>query len=258
LYRKLTEKERAIYDVARIFNENEFGMPASFVGEVMEKIDRFWLGSHRERYIQAIERAENLGYTSYIVRAMQSRGLPPEFFYLALQESDLRNDRSGPSTRWGIAKGMWQFIPMTATRFGLNVGPRQNQRVFDELDDRNDFYKSTDAAAAYLQEIYGTLAQASGLLVMASYNWGEHRIADKLTSLPGKRPLREEVFEGIPNDPNHRNYWAFLTQYEKRMPDETKDYVLKIFSAAVIGHDPKLWGLEMSNPLLNHIEKEAL
>ena len=254
LYRKLTDKERAIYDMARIFNESGFGMPASFVGEVMNKIDNFWLGSHRNRYAQAIQRAEQQGYTSYIVRAMRKRGLPPEFFYLALQESDLRVDQFGPHTRWGIAKGMWQFIPSTATRFGLKVGPRYEQRVHDQLDERHDFYKSTDAAAKYLQEIYGTLAQASGLLVMASYNWGEHRISDRLSALPGKRPLREEIFEGIPEDPDHRNYWAFLTQYERRMPAETKDYVLKIFSAAVIGHNPRLWGLDMDNPLQRHME----
>lgn len=254
LYRKLTEKERAIYDMARIFNESGFGMPASFVGEVMNKIDNFWLGSHRDRFTQAIQRAEQQGYTSYIVRAMHQRGLPPEFFYLALQESDLRTDQFGPTTRWGIAKGMWQFIPATGTRFGLKVGPRYKQRVHDPLDERHDFYKSTDAAAKYLQEIYGTLAQASGLLVMASYNWGEHRVFDKLNSLPGKRPLREEIFEGIPADPDHRNYWAFLTQYKNRMPEETKDYVLKIFSAAVIGHNPRLWGLDMDNPLQRHME----
>ena len=254
LYRELTEQERTIYDMARIFNENGFSMPASFVGEVKEMIELFWLGSHRDRYLEAIQRAERQGYTAYIVQAMQKRGLPPEFFYLALQESEIQTHRYGPPTRWGIAKGMWQFIPSTGSRFGLRVGPRADQRVDDPLDERLDFYKSTDAAARYLQEIYGTLAQASGLLVMASYNWGEHRIVDKLPGLPGVRPIREEIFEGIPMDPDHRNYWTFLTEYENRMPAETKDYVLKIFAAAVIGHNPRVWGINMDNPLLRHME----
>ena len=129
IYRQLTPQEQAIYDMARIFNESEFGMPASFVGEVLETINTFWLSSHRERYINAIQRAEEHGFTPYIVETLIDQGLPPEFFYLALQESDLRIDQSGPPTRWGIAKGMWQFIPSTATRFGLKVGPRVNQRV---------------------------------------------------------------------------------------------------------------------------------
>ena len=256
VHRRLSDEERAIYDVARIFNESEFGMPASFVGEVLEKINTFWLASHQERYVNAIQRAEEHGFTPYIVETMIKHGLPPEFFYLALQESDLRIDQSGPATRWGIAKGMWQFIPSTATRFGLKVGPRKDQRTFDPQDERHDFHKSTDAAARYLQEIYGTLAQSSGLLVMASYNWGEHRVANKLTGLQGERPLREEIFEGIPEDPSQRNYWLFLTEYEDRMPEETKDYVLKIFAAAVIGHNPRLWDLEMDNPLQKYIELE--
>ena len=254
LYRELTPKERAIYDVARIFNESGFGMPASFVGEVLNKIENHWLTTHRERFVSVIERSERVGYTSYIVQTMHKKGLPPEFFYLALQESDLRVDQSGPQTRWGIAKGMWQFIPSTATRFGLQVGPRAEQRVFDSLDERQDFVKSTNAAAAYLHELYGTLAQASGLLVMASYNWGEHRIEHRLSALPGTRPLHEEVFAGIPEDPQQRNYWAFLTTYKNRMPEETKNYVLEIFSAAVIGHNPRLWGLDFDNPLQHHME----
>ena len=254
LYRELSPKERAIYDMARIFNESGFGMPATFVGEVLNKIENHWLGPHRGRFIEAIQRAEQVGYTGHIVQAMHERGLPPEFFYLALQESNLRVDQSGPRTRWGIAKGMWQFIPSTATRFGLQLGPRIDQRVHDTLDERHDFQKSTDAAARYLQELYSTLAQASGLLVMASYNWGEHRIAGKLSNVPGDQPLHEEIFAGIPQDPRQRNYWAFLTTYKNRMPEETKNYVLEIFSAAVIGHNPRLWGLDMDNPLQHHIE----
>ena len=43
-------------------------------------------------------------------------------------------------------------------------------------DERHDFEKSTLAAVQYLRDIYDTEAQASGLLVMASYNWGERRV----------------------------------------------------------------------------------
>ena len=42
----------------------------------------------------------------------------------------------------------------------------------DLLDERHDFRKSTAVAACYLSDIYTTDAQASGLSVMASYNWG--------------------------------------------------------------------------------------
>lgn len=257
LYRKLSEEEQLIYQTARIFNESEFGIPAGFVREVREVINEYWLKQGRSRMTRALTRAETNGYTPFIVETMKKYGLPPEFFFLAMQESDFNPDIYGPSTRWGIAKGMWQFIPDTAQRYGLRVGPRADLRVTDEQDDRHDYMKATDAAARYLLDIYSTPAQASGLLVMASYNWGEHRVIRKLENLASSQDVISAVMEGIPEDPNERNYWRFLTQYEDRMPDETKDYVLKIFSAAVIAQDPRQFGFDFDNPLKPYIEEST-
>lgn len=246
--RRLTQEEAVIYRVARIFNESEFEMPARFVRAVRQTIDDYWLtGAGRGRFERAIMRAEEDGITPRIVESMIRHGLPPEFFYLALQESNFDPRVVGPSTRWGIAKGMWQFIPETARAYGLVVGPREDQRVYDPQDDRHDPLAATDAAARYLLEIYGQLTQASGLLAMASYNWGEHRVVGRL----------HQLMEGIPDDPEARSYWRFLTEYSTRMPDETKDYVLKIFSAAVIGQDPRLFGFELDNPLQRYIEEDS-
>lgn len=255
LYRKLSDEEQLIYRVARIFNESEFEMPAGFVREVRETIRDYWLTSAgRGRFERAIERAEENGYTPYIVETMRRYGLPPEFFYLSLQESNLDPTVYGIRTRWGIAKGMWQFIPSTARQYGLRIGPREDVRVTDPQDDRHDFRKSTEAAAKYLLYIYSTPAQASGLLVMASYNWGEHRVISKLQHLSTPEDVFAVAFEGIPQDPDARNYWRFLTEYQDRMPEETKDYVLKIFSAAVIGQDPRRYGFDFDNPLKPYME----
>ncbi len=254
LYRRLSEEEELIYRVARIFNESEFGMPAGFIREVRRTIREHWQGPGRGTFITAVERANENGYTPVIVKTMQDYGLPPEFFYLSMQESVFNVEAVGPATRWGIAKGMWQFIPSTAQRYGLRTGPRDNLRVVDDQDDRHDFRKATDAAARYLLDIYSTPAQASGLLVIASYNWGEHRVVNKLERLPGPQTIPEEAFEGIPLDPSERTYWRFLTEYSDRMPEETKDYVLKIFAAAVIGQNPRLFGFDFDNPLQPYME----
>src|SRR5919204_526842 len=72
-----------------------------------------------QRFARSINRAQTMGYTRKIVEAFQKQNLPPQFFYLALQESDFNEVASGPPTRWGIAKGMWQLIPDTAKRYGL-------------------------------------------------------------------------------------------------------------------------------------------
>jgi soluble lytic murein transglycosylase-like protein len=258
LYREATEREREIYRVARIFRESEFSIPAGFVRRVKDKIENFWLQEpHRSDYVEAIERARENGYIAPIVETMQAHGLPPEFFYLALQESKFLEEAVGPPTRYGKAKGMWQFIPRTAERFGLRVGPRQDTEWCEPQDERCDFQKATAAAARYLRFIYSTKAQASGLLVIASYNWGEHRVVGKLERLPGPQRIPDAALEGIPENPQSRNYWRFLNEYSDRMPEQTKDYVLKIVAAAVIGQNPRLFGFSFDNPLRGHIGRAA-
>lgn len=240
------EVEQLIFKTARSFGEADVIIPAGFVGKVREEINGYWGEQHQVRFTRAVERAQLNGYIPHIVSTLRENGLPPEFFYLALQESDFIPNRVGPPTRWGRAKGMWQFIPSTAERYGLGVGSAPNSAQGDDPgDERLDWELATEAAAKYLSDIYTTPAQASGLLVIASYNWGEHRVVNKMEELDG--------LQGIPKNPRERNYWRFLTEYSHRMPDQTKDYVLKIFSAAVIGQNPRLFGFDMDNPLAPYV-----
>jgi soluble lytic murein transglycosylase-like protein len=165
---------------------------------------------------------------------MIAQDLPPQFFYLALQESEFDSAVVGPETRFGIAKGMWQFMPATAVQYGLKTGPLIRVARPDPRDERQNVSKSTSAAAKYLSDMYNTEAQASGLLVIAGYNWG-HNVVRGL--------IRE-----MPENPRDRNFWKFLTQYRDKIPKQTYDYVFYIFSAAVIGENPKLWGFNMEQP----------
>jgi len=256
LYRKLgSPEERLIFQTARLFGESEFAIRNSFIQAVRDEIEGYWLSTAgRERYREAISRAQDHGYTRRIVEALRRQGVPAEFFYLALQESDFNPNAVGPDTRWGRAKGMWQFIPTTARRYGLDPGPLMDTGLRDPDDDRQDFELASDAAARYLRDLHGVLTQASGLLVMAAYNWGEHRVAPRLEDLPAPKDVFQAEFAEVPTNPENRNYWNFLNEYEERMPEETKDYVLKIFSAAVIGQDPAHFGFEFENPLAPYLE----
>ncbi len=56
-------------------------------------------------------------------RKNSSPRICPQFFYLALQESDCDTNSIGPVTSSGIAKGLWQFIPETGMKYGLRMGP---------------------------------------------------------------------------------------------------------------------------------------
>jgi hypothetical protein len=186
-----------------------------------------------ERFRKAIQRATANGYAAKIAQAMLAHDLPPQFFYLALQETDFDVRRCGPRTRHGIAKGLWQFIPGTAIKYGLRTGPLLEWRRYDPRDERHDFEKSTLAAAKYLRDIYETEAQASGLLVMACYNWGENNV--------------EPLIQQLPANPRERNFWKMLAHGQ--IPKQTYDYVFYIFSAAVIGENPRLFGYDFDNPL---------
>lgn len=218
-----------ILKVARDFGESDIDLPAGFTEEVKKYI-RYWQSSSRMK--NAMGRLYDNGFETVALDALKEEGLPHQFLYLSMQESNFNVKAVGPSTRWGIAKGAWQFIPTTATEFGLKIGPLSRERVYDPDDERHDFKKAAGAAARYLKEIYSTEAQASGLLVMAGYNWGHNRV---------KKLIRK-----MPDNPRDRNFWQLIQTY--KIPDETYDYVFYIFSAAVIAEDPKFFGFEFKSP----------
>lgn len=229
---KMPEDQKLILRVARIFGECELDVPPGFMAEVKTYIQK-WQSS--QRLAKAIRLAQEKGYTRRIATELLNQNLPPQFFYLALQESDFDPFISGPPTYKGIAKGMWQFIPETAVKYGLRIGPLAEFRRPDPMDDRHNWEKETLAAARYLKDIYSTDAQASGLLVIASYNWGEQKVIPIIRSMPA--------------NPRERNFWRLITEYRDKVPKETYDYVYYIVSAAVIGENPRLFGFSFDNPL---------
>lgn len=228
--RDLSPEDRLIMRVARIFGECELNIPDAFVKEVHRYI-RKWQSTGRLN--TAMHRADTKGYTGMVRTTLLNNHLPFQFFYLALQESDFKQRIVGPRTRFGIAKGIWQFIPETAMHYGLQTGPLLEEPHYDPKDERFHFDKATKAAARYLMDIYNGEAQASGLLVIASYNWGHNRV--------------RRLIRGMPENPRERNFWKLLKHY--KIPQETYDYVFYIFSAAVIGEDPALFGFDFESPL---------
>jgi membrane-bound lytic murein transglycosylase D len=230
---------QTIYRTVHRFGESEVNVPSEFIEEIRRYIERWRLSG---RLSEAVERAEQGNYAQIIGDILLEHDLPPEFIYLALQESNLKLEAVGPETRYGIAKGMWQLMPETARSFGLQTGPLVGVARFDPADERHQLVPSTRAAAGHLRYIYTTDAQASGLLVMASYNWGQGNV------------LR--LIRTMPENPRDRNFWRLLDRYRDRIPQETYHYVFSIVSAAVIGENPALFGFDF-DPLLQREQREA-
>ena len=225
-------EKQLIVTVARKFGESELELPKGFVDEVHQYI-KYWQKS--SRLSKAMQRLRQNKYSADILGALKKQNLPPQFLYLVLQESNFNSKAIGPTTRHGIAKGAWQFLPGTGQDFGLSTGTLADSREYDAKDERFNMQKASLAGAKYLKHIYTTEAQASGLLVMAGYNYGHNRV--------------KGLIKKMPNNPRERNFWKFIQTYT--IPKETHDYVFYIFAAAVIGENPQYFGFEFTSPTTN-------
>ncbi len=111
-------------------------------------------------------------------------GLPEQLKYIPMVESSCVI--YAVSTRG--AAGLWQFIPSTATHFGLSI----NQYI----DERMDPYKSTEAAVKYLKRLYDRFG--SWELALAAYNCGPTRLSRTIQAF-GSNDFWK-IKEGLPKE----------------------------------------------------------
>jgi membrane-bound lytic murein transglycosylase D len=129
-----------------------------------------YLDEHAEM-LTKIKEKNNASF-KLIQKILVKRGIPAELLYLAVVESKLKNS----ATSGAGAAGVWQLMPVTARHLGL--------RVEGKADERRYIYKSTSAAADYLNELYAQFDD--WLLVVAAYNCGAGNVY-KAIKLSGSR-----------------------------------------------------------------------
>ena len=149
-------------------------------------------------------------YLPYIVREVEKRDMPMEFALLPVVESAFRvraYSRAG-------ASGLWQFMPSTGRRYGLE----QNWWY----DGRRDVVESTRAALDYLTHL---LEDFSGdpLLAVAAYNWGEGNV---------RRAIARNRARGKATD-----VWSL------RLPRETQVHVSRLVAFSAIVERPDAYGV---------------
>jgi hypothetical protein len=171
----------------------------------------------------------------FIVRAFNEKGIDPRIgLYLAMIESEhcvcLRSP-TGPL-------GMFQFTFATAKlHFDPNGGVRQGATPANP-DDRCLPEPSARAAASYMKALtgrYGT-GPASVPLAIGSYNSGEGGLSSNL-----QKALDSN--EGLPRD-----FWTLIAKGDilsKQFQAENFKYVPKFFAAAIIGENPRDFGLNL-------------
>lgn len=162
-------------------------------------IQRDWYLKHPAYMERVSKRAKP--FIHYIVQQIEEREMPLELALLPIVESAF--DPFAYSH--GRAAGMWQFIPGTATRFGI-------QQTW-WYDGRRDVVASTDAALDYLTYL-NDMFDGDWLHALAAYNSGEGRV--------GKAIKRNEE-AGKSTD-----FWSL------DLPKETRAYVPKLLALADI------------------------
>jgi membrane-bound lytic murein transglycosylase D len=167
-------------------------------GYVKDKRPAIWRSNHprvvafREHYrrTKTVENAlaEGQRYLPTIVPTFEKRRLPQELAYLPMLESKFENHADS-----GHARGMWQFTKQTAQHMGLRVGAG--------VDERLNWRKSSDAAAAYLDSL-GERFDYDWALALAAYNGGPGYMEDEMKSQRRRDffslALRKETSEYVP------------------------------------------------------------
>jgi len=176
----------------------------------VEREIRSFQTCERDFFIQSYQRSGI--YRPAILKELKNAGLPEELSWLPLVESGFKIGALSKAR----ALGLWQFIPSTGYKFGLNR---------DEwIDERMDADKSTRAAISYLKELHGMFGD--WLTVLAAYNSGEGRVMRVISR-------------------QHINYLDRFWDLYSQLPNETARYVPRFLATLQIIRDPERYGFDL-------------
>jgi membrane-bound lytic murein transglycosylase D len=176
--------------------------------------------AHSSDVSGAYERAQP--YIPLIARSFAARKVPIIIgIYLPMIESGYRE--CFESSLGG--KGLYQFLPDTARYYGV------------ARDEMCDVEKMTPAAAHYIADHMAELGEDSEsvTLVLVSYNRGAQWVRNTLRQLRATQNYE-------------RNFWTLLANrdaLDESFRRETAGYVPSFFAAAIIGENPRNFGLKM-------------
>lgn len=191
-------------------NIGGFNFKFTVTPSVRQFIGYFTKGRGRTTMEVGLQRSAR--YRDMARRVFKEEAVPTDLIWLAQIES-LWNPYALSSAS---AKGIWQFIPATAQRFGLS----QSYWV----DERSNPEKSTRAAARYLKWLANRYSN-NWELALAAYNTGEGNV-DQAIARAGAA-----------------EFWRL--HGARLLPQETRNYVPAILAVVSIAKNAKAYGFDV-------------
>ncbi|MGI6723503.1 MAG: LysM peptidoglycan-binding domain-containing protein [Arcobacteraceae bacterium] len=178
---------------------NEFDIEPDFLAnlELQESYNNFAL-KEKDYFIESFNSSLLLIPTVKSILAKED--VPSVMLYVGMAESNF--DVKSHSNMG--AKGLWQFIPDTAKKFGLS-----NDKYIDE---RLDIEKSTIAASKYLKRLHNLFGK--WYLAAIAYNCGEGRLVEGIVRLS-----LDKYIEKNPNfehSQKFKEYRKVIKNYQNR------------------------------------------
>jgi membrane-bound lytic murein transglycosylase D len=208
----ISQRILAVYSSKKTVLKGKNGEIPLLSNADVEKEIKSFQGIERDSFIAAYQRSGM--YRNEIMNEIKKAGIPEEFFWLPLVESMFKINAYSSAR----ALGLWQFIPSTGYKFGLDR---------DEwIDERMDVQKSTKAAIAYLKELHNMFGD--WLTVLAAYNCGEGRVLRVISR-------------------QHINYLDSFWDLYRQLPNETARYVPRFLATLNIVKNPQKYGFDLNN-----------
>jgi membrane-bound lytic murein transglycosylase D len=197
-------------DFADLFQRMRSGFALPRVEHPLVRDEIKWYLEHATFVDRSFGRGRR--YLHHIVETLEDRNMPAELALLPVVESAF-----DPFARSRcFASGLWQFIPETGRRYGLEEDWWR--------DGRRDVLDATRAALDHLAELHQEFA-GDWLLALAAYNAGEITV---------RRAVERNQRLGRPID-----FFAL------DLPAETRAYVPKLLAISRVVDEPETFGVAL-------------